>query len=481
MRRTKIVATIGPASWDEPTIEKLIRAGMDCARLNFSHGDHATHQRTLERIRRISDELNRQVAVIQDLCGPKVRTGTVEDTTVTLTPGDDVILVAGDDKAVEGRVGVSHRQVADEVKPGDHVYLKDGLLELEVKEISGAEILCRVLTGGDLGSRKGVNIPGSPLSGIPAVTEKDWRDLEWGIEHEVDYVALSFVRSPHEIRQVQSRLRESGMQTPVIAKIEKPQALEKIDEIVRASDGIMVARGDLGVELPPERVPLEQKSLIALCMEHERPVITATQMLESMISKARPTRAEVNDVANAIFDGTDAVMLSGETATGSHPVDALSMMARIAESADDFIASRPTYRRRDSFATPDNVGEAIGRAAELIARDLDLAVICVGDVDGTRIQAAAASRPDAEIIGLCSDPVVLRRMSLLWGVTPILTPPVERGSDLLAQSVEITRRLGLAEDGEWIVLMAGSPHEKPGPVNTLRLLHLGEPLPSLDT
>lgn len=476
MRRTKIVATLGPASWDESVIGQLLEAGMNVARLNFSHGEHEVHHRTLARLRKAAVAAQKPLAVLQDLCGPKIRTGVVAgNSPILLEPGETVILAAGEPQARAGRIGISHAQVVDELTAGDAIYLKDGLFSLEVEKIAGPEIHCRILQGGLLESRKGVNVPGRELKGIPAVTEKDWQDLEWGLAHDVDYVALSFVRDPADVRAVQKRIRAAGKNIPVVAKIEKPQALEKIDEIVRTADGVMVARGDLGVELPPERVPLVQKKLIALCLEHERPVITATQMLESMTENTRPTRAEVSDVANAIFDGTDAVMLSGETASGNHPVEALTTMARIAESADAFISARPSYRRRDSFAVPDNVGEAIGRAAELISRDLKLAVICVGDVDGSRTVAAAASRPDAFIVAMASDEIVHRRMSLLWGVTPVRIPKVERGSDLLLQAEKISRRLGLANEGEWIVLMAGSPHELPGPVNTLRVHRLGAP------
>lgn len=487
MRRTKIVATIGPASWERAVFADLVDAGLDVARLNFSHGDHSGHKKTLEMIRSVSSEKNRHIAVMQDLCGPKVRTGIVAEPEgeslgdgkekdakkaqkkLTLDPGSTVILACGEKISRPGRIGISHREVAEESAPGDRIFIHDGLIELQVLEVKGKEIHCEVVVGGDVGSRKGVNLPDAELKKIPAVTEKDWKDLEWGIKNEVDYVALSFVRRPEEIRSLQKYIEEKGASIPVIAKIEKPQALQCMDEIVRTADGVMVARGDLGVELPPQQVPLVQKDLIALAMEHERPVITATQMLESMNENKRPTRAEVSDVANAIFDGTDAVMLSGETASGKYPVDALKTMADIAGAADEFIQSKPNYRRREEFAIPDNVGEAIGRAAELIARDLELKAIFVPDVEGSRARAASASRPDAEIYGISWNHSVLRRMALLWGVTPVYMVRVERGSELITQAQELALEKNIATSEEWIVIMTGSPHDAPGPVNSLRL------------
>ncbi len=473
MRRTKIVGTIGPASWSEDTFSKLVDGGLDVARLNFSHGDHERHSTTLEMIRAVSEKKGRHIAVLQDLCGPKVRTGKVLDDdgagVLQLEPGDVVILAAGESYSKPGRIGISHRAIALESKPGDRVFISDGLIELLILNVKDNEIHCSVVVGGEVGSRKGVNLPGSELKGIPAITEKDWEDLDWGIRNKVDYVALSFVRRPEEIQALRKRIHESGGDIPVIAKIEKPQALDRIDEIVRAADGVMVARGDLGVELPPQQVPLVQKSLIALAMEHERPVITATQMLESMTENRRPTRAEVSDVANAIFDGTDAVMLSGETASGKHPVSALSTMADIAEAADEFIRTQPCFRRREGFAVPDNVGEAVGRAAEQIARDLDLKAIFVPDVDGTRARAASASRPDAKIYGMSWKPEVLKRMALLWGVETVWMPLVKRGSELIEQAEKLAIEKNAACSGDWIVIMTGSPHEDPGPVNTLRL------------
>lgn len=473
MRRTKIVATIGPSSWNEDIFAELVDCGLDIARLNFSHGDHERHAKTLAMIRAVSEKKGRHVAVLQDLCGPKVRTGKVSpdggSDVVHLEPDDHVVLAAGDPHSKPGRIGISHREIALESRTGDRIFISDGLIELLILDVVDTEIHCKVVVGGDVGSRKGVNLPGSELKGIPAITTKDWADLEWGIRNRVDYVALSFVRRPEEIKALQQNIRKNGVHIPVIAKIEKPQALERIDEIVRTADGVMIARGDLGVELPPQQVPLVQKSLIALSMEHERPVITATQMLESMTENRRPTRAEVSDVANAIFDGTDAVMLSGETASGKHPVCALSTMADIAEAADEFIRKQPHFRRREGFAIPDNVGEAVGRAAELIARDLDLKAIFVPDVDGTRARAASASRPDAKIYGMSWEPAVLRRMALLWGVATVQMPLAKRGSELIEQAEKLAIEKNAAASGDWIVIMTGSPHEVPGPVNTLRL------------
>lgn len=477
MRRTKIIATLGPASWDEPVLRELIAAGLDVARLNFAHGNRDTHGRTLDRVRRLAAEAGRFVGVLQDLGGSKLRTGKIAagdvGAAIELKAGEHVVLVAGQATTEPGRIGVSHRAIVTETSPGQRIFLSDGRLELRIVERQGDELVCAVIRGGQLGSRQGINIPGAILSAVPAVTDKDWADLEWGLEHGVDFVALSFVRSPDDILAVKQRIAAAGASVWVIAKIEKPQALERIDEIIQAADGIMIARGDLGVELDAARVPLVQKELIRLANQHECPVITATQMLESMTESPRPTRAELSDVANAIFDGTDALMLSAETASGRFPVQALSMMADIATASDEYIHEHPVEQRRDLFAPPDNVGEAIGRAAERITRELDIRAIFVADVDGSRALAASKSRPGAQLLGLATDDRILRRMNLLWGVTPIKMPPIERGSKLLPLAEKLAVQRRLAQPGDWLVLLSGSPHTESGPTNVLRLHQIG--------
>ncbi len=470
MRRTKIVATIGPASASELVLRELIRNGMDIARLNFSHGTHESHQLVLERIRRISAEEGRHVAVLQDLGGPKIRTGTMPPhAVIDLLPGSEVALVSGLDRTEPGVIGISYPRLEEEVSAGQKIFINDGLIELRIARISGSSIFCNVIRGGPLTSRKGVNVPGAALISAPAVTMKDWQDLEWGLQNGADAIALSFVRQAAEIAQVQQRIAESGKTAPVFAKIEKPQALDNIAAIVKQADGIMIARGDLGVEVEPERIPLIQKELISLCNEHERPVITATQMLESMTHATRPTRAEVSDVANAIFDGTDAVMLSGETASGEFPIEALQMMARIAEQSDDYIAQHPMCCSSERLPPPDNVSEAVGRAGEYLARKLNIRAVFVAEIDGTRTSGISKSRPVSAIYALADDPAVQRRLNFLWGVTPMPLPPVSRGSALLRDIESLALKHALANHGDWILLLASTPHALPGPLNTLRL------------
>ncbi len=474
MRRTKIVATLGPASANERVLRELIKTGLDVARLNFSHGDHSMHQRTLDLVRRLAAEENRPVAILQDLGGPKIRTGIVADQgSLPLREGDRLFLLAGSDVAEPGRIGISYSKLPSQCPPGARIFMDDGLIELRALSCGTTEVECLVVRGGDLRSRKGVNLPGAKFEGLPALTDKDKIDLAWGLEHGVDFVALSFVREPADVQEVQALVRHAKTKPHVIAKIEKPQALDHIHGILAVSDGIMVARGDLGVELDPEQVPLAQKDLIRLANAHERPVITATQMLEPMTKPARPTRAEVNDVANAIFDGTDAVMLSAETASGQFPVLALGMMARIAEAADDHIARHSQYRHREAMDPPDTVLEAVGRAAELLARELHVRVIVTATLDGQSALGISKSRPEAALYALSPDPAILRRMNLYWGTIPLPTGPLTSRMELSRQAEKVAIDQGLAQPGDFLVLVSSSPIDAPGDPNNLRLHRIG--------
>ncbi|MCD6497102.1 MAG: pyruvate kinase [Deltaproteobacteria bacterium] len=470
MRRTKIVATIGPASSDEHTLARMVAAGMDVARLNFSHGDYASHEQLMNRIRKVSAEAGRHVAVLQDLCGPKIRTGgDVEGGKVHLAQ-DTAVTLTGGDRITAERIAISHPEVLTDLSVGERVFLSDGSLELVVTEQGSEGVVCRVVRGGDLRAHQGVNLPGARLTGLDTITDKDWRDLEWGIAHQVDYVALSFVRSAEDVARIQKRIREAGLDIPVVAKIEKPEAVEHLESIIEMADAVMVARGDLGVEMAVEKVPGIQKEIAALARDHERPTIVATQMLESMTSNVRPTRAEVSDVANAIFDGVDAVMLSGETASGQYPVEAVQMMERIALEAEERLLHHLRTVGAGELERADNVGEAVGRASELVTRELEIETVFVVDVDGSRSRAAASSRPAAQVVGLASDPRILRRMALLWGVLPeILDGGADRGSEMARYLSDLALRRNLAKKGDVVVMLSGSPPRAPGPVSAMRL------------
>lgn len=417
IKRTKIVCTIGPASNSRSRIKQLISAGMDVARLNFSHGTHKNHTDNINNIREISADMDRHTAILQDLSGPKIRVGEFPDGDVTLIRGNEFILTGKDVPGNEHIASLSYRNLPGEVKPGDILLLSDGLIQLKVIACDNVEIRCKVEVGGQLSSHKGINLPTGTLK-IPSMTAKDKKDLKIGIKQEVDYIALSFVRKANDIDQIKQSIKDSGSEIPVIAKIEKHEAVNNIDGIIAASDGIMVARGDLGVEIPAENVPAVQKMLVRKCNKASKPVITATQMLRSMVDNPIPSRAEVTDVANAILDGTDAIMLSEETAIGHFPIKAVKIMSRIAartESSEDFIRA---MSHRD-LPEGSSVTEAIGHSAVHVAHQINAVAIMTPTSLGKTSLAIARYRPSARIIALSSDPVNLRRLSLIWGVTPV--------------------------------------------------------------
>jgi pyruvate kinase len=452
LRRTKIVATIGPASSSPEVLRQLIEAGMDVARLNFSHGSHDDHARTIARLRAVSAELDKSVTLLQDLQGPKIRVGRLPGDQIALAPGETVALVPeaefGDQPAT---IPIDYPHAAEEARPGMRVLLADGLFELEIIEITGNALQCRVVEGGVLQSRKGVNFPNLELR-LPSLTDKDKQDLEFGLSQNVDWISLSFVRSAEDIRTLKALLTARGAPKPVVAKIEKPQAIEHLDGILEEAHAVMVARGDLGVELRPEEVPMIQKRIIELCNRKGRPVITATQMLESMIHDPRPTRAEASDVANAIIDGTDAVMLSGETAAGAHPVRAVEMMARIAREVEARIEfkSYPPSGRTET--------EALGEAANIIAKTVEARCIVVFTASGYTARFVAAERPRAAVVALTTSAAVYHGLNLLWGVKPLLvkeTPETFEGLVDLAQSTLQLRQL--VTPGDKIIVLGGIP------------------------
>ncbi len=455
-RRTRILCTIGPASANEQVMEALFDAGMDVARLNFSHGTHQDHRSLFERLRRLSDARGQFLAILQDLSGPKIRLGTVAPGTV-LTEGSRFILTSEPVEGSAEMAQVTYPRLAEEVSSGHGVLLDDGLLALEVERVEGTRVLTRVRTGGPISSGKGVNLPHTRLS-VQALTEKDEADLRFGLELGVDYVALSFVRHPKDVEAVRRIMAEVGVYRPVIAKIEKPEAVEAIEGIVQAFDGVMVARGDLGVEMPIEKIPGAQKRIIALARRYYKPVITATQMLDSMIRNPRPTRAEVTDIANAILDGTDAVMLSGETASGSYPVEAVRVMDRVAREAETCLPFEQVY---ELGAPKGAAEEAVALAACEIAEVVDARALVACTTSGGSVRRVSHFRPRAPIMGVAHDEVVARQLSLLFGVVPCHISNLTTADDLVVQAAMTARRYGVAEPGDRVVVVAGIPPGKP--------------------
>ena len=469
MRKTKIVCTIGPSSRSKETLEALILSGMDVARLNFSHGSREGHGQVIRAVREISARLGRSVAILQDLCGPKIRTGALQGgADVRLATDAEITISTLPVPGSAALIATTYSRLPADVHPGDRILLADGMMELQVLATDATSVRCRVVHGGLLGEHKGMNLPGVPLS-TPAMTEKDFADLDFGVAQGVDYVAISFVRQAQDLLQVRQRLQERHADIPVIAKIEKPEAVRNLDAILAACDGVMVARGDLGVEVSPEKVPMLQKQIIEAANRCGALVITATQMLESMITNPRPTRAEASDVANAILDGTDALMLSGETSVGQFPLEALKMMALIAletEASGRGIAAGKQTRRQ--------YPQAIAHAACTIAGDLELKVICAFTQSGYTARLVSKERPGVPILAFTHTPRAFNRAALYWGVSP-LQVDVAGSAEELFQCVEaelITRHLATA--GDSVVVLGGMPLAAGGATNFLRILRVAE-------
>jgi pyruvate kinase len=467
--RTKIVATIGPASRSPEVLRQMIQAGMNVARINFSHGSYEDHGKTIEMVRTVSKELDVPITIFQDLQGPKVRVAKLPGETLTLVEGESLTLVP-DDMSVDlpGTIAIDYPHLAEEATAGTQILMDDGLLELTVESIDDRTVRCQVVKGGLLKPRKGVNLPSLNLR-LPSVTDKDKEDLEFGISQGVDWISLSFVRKAEDIHLLKDLLKAQGAaDTPVIAKIEKPQAIENLEEILEATDAIMVARGDLGVEINPAKVPTLQKHIIRRCNEKGIPVITATQMLESMIQNPRPTRAEANDVANAILDGTDAVMLSGESAVGNYPVQAVAMMAAIANEVEkelkfqNFVADRP-----------DTV-HAISEGLNAIDQVLDLRWIVACTISGASARLVAEERPRAAVIALTPNPKTYNRLNLVWGVKPVFMESNEPSFETLVDQAEaclLARKL--VEPGDRILITGGIPTNSAGGTNFLKIHQIG--------
>lgn len=469
-RKAKIVCTIGPVSNSEVALRDMMRFGMDVARLNFSHGSHEEHARTIERIRKVAQKEGRTICILQDLQGPKIRTGRLRNRMpVAIKAGQKLVITPNDVTGTAHLISTTFQTLAREVEPGSRILLSDGLIELRVKSVKGNDVECDVVNGGLLGEHKGINLPGTVVT-VPSLTEKDEADLDFGLQHDVDMIAISFIRSAHDVRYVKRRIEETKSHAWAIAKLEKPQAIEHLEEILEAADAVMVARGDLGVEMPPEKVPIIQKHIIRRAAEWRKPVITATQMLESMIENPRPTRAEASDVANAIFDGTDAVMLSGETASGKYPREAVAMMAKIITETEAHMADEGVHRRRDlrRLSISETICESIAHAAQ----DLDMRAIAVYTETGTTARLISKYRPNAEIFGFSYIPAVCNRMNLLWGVHPICvehTPSVE---DMVTGAERTLLKHNVVAPGDVMGIVAGT-RTTSGSTNFMRLHMIG--------
>src|SRR5580704_8042405 len=469
-RHSKIVCTIGPASCSPRMIRRLLEAGMDVARLNFSHGTHQEHAQNITTLRAAAIEQEKPIAILADLQGPKIRTGPLAGSRpVQLRTGQRFVITTARVLGDSTRVSTTFRPLPQEVHRGDRILLSDGLIELRVLQVRGPEVICEVVNGGALGEHKGINLPGIKLK-VPALTSKDREDLAFALKHGANYIAVSFVRRPEDVILAKSLVRRAGKNTPVIAKLEKPEAIENLDAILTAADGVMVARGDLGVEMSPERVPVVQKTIIARARHFRRPVITATQMLESMTENPRPTRAEASDVANAIFDGSDAVMLSAETASGKYPVEAVSMMAKIIEEAESSIREFP---RPSSVQEKLKVAESVAELVCHASRELHMKLIAVFTHSGFTARLVSRYRPLVPIIAFSPVAETRRRMALIWGVLPRNISDV-RKIDGLAEVAEL-RLLEerLVRKGDVIGIVAGTPMGVRGTTNFMKFHVIG--------
>jgi pyruvate kinase len=471
-RRAKIVATLGPSSNTEPVIRELIRAGVDVVRLNFSHGSYERKAAVIEKVRKVSREEHKPLCILGDLQGPKIRTTLLKDHQPVLLKADHRLTITPREVlGTASLVGTTFKTLAENVEQGSRILLSDGLIELRVHEVAGEDVVCDIVNGGLLGEYKGINLPGV-LVRTPSLTEKDSVDLEFALNHDFDAIAVSFVRSAEDVALVRNRVAAHGANTWIIAKLEKPQAVEHLESILQVADGIMVARGDLGVEVPPEKVPAIQKHIIRRAAEYFKPVITATQMLESMIENPRPTRAEVSDVANAIYDGTDAVMLSGESAVGKYPVESVEMMARIVTETERHIREDlevEPRERRSGLSIAETICEATAHAAD----DLDLRGIALFTESGATARQLSKYHPTAPIFALSPVGVTVNRLNLLWGTTPIRCPKINSTETLVDCAESLLEKGGYVRPREVIAIVAGT-RTKSGSTNFLRLHAMGE-------
>ncbi|MEW2449908.1 pyruvate kinase [Streptomyces parvulus] len=473
MRRVKIVCTLGPATDSYDQIKDLVDAGMDIARFNFSHGTHAEHEERYRRVRKASDETGRSVGALADLQGPKIRLGHFGEGPVLLERGDSFTITVEEGVAGDRHTcGTTYAGLAADVTPGERVLVDDGRVCLEVTGVDGPRVRTTVIEGGMVSDHKGLNLPGVAVS-VPALSKKDEDDLRWALRSGFDVIALSFVRSGRDIRDVHRIMDEEGRRLPVIAKVEKPQAVEDIEGIVAAFDGIMVARGDLGVEMPLEQVPIVQKRAIKLAKRNAKPVIVATQMLDSMIDNARPTRAEASDVANAVIDGTDAVMLSGETSVGKHATDTVRTMARIVEAAEEDILAKGLPPLTE-HSKPRTQGGAVARAAAEMGDFLGAKFLVAFTQSGDTVRRLSRYRSPIPLLAFTPEPATRSQLSLTWGVETFLGPHVDSTDAMVDQVDELLLKYGRCEQGDVVVITAGSPPGVSGTTNLVRVHHIGE-------
>ena len=472
-RRAKIVCTLGPATATAERIAELVDAGMDIARLNFSHGSHDDHARFYRLVRQAADARGRAVGILADLQGPKMRLGRFAAGPVEWRVGEQVVITTEDVAGTAQQVSTTYRELPHDVLPGNRLLIDDGKLCLEVVKVSGSEVFTEVVEGGLVSDHKGLSLPGIAVS-VPALSDKDEEDLRFALSLRVDVVALSFVRSPDDVVRVRQIMAELDESIPVIAKIERPEAVERFTEILAAFDGVMVARGDLGVELPLEQVPLVQKQAVQLARENARPVIVATQMLESMIENSRPTRAEASDVANAVLDGADAVMLSGETSVGRYPIEAVRTMARIINTVDSAPVDVPPLQHR-----PRTKSGAICKAAKEVGEVLGAKALCCFTVSGDTVRRMARFHSPLPLLAFTPEPSVRSQLALSWGVETFLTPYVKHTDEMVAQVQGILLSMDGFDIGDSVVIVAGSPPGATGSTNALRVWRLGDPLPEL--
>lgn len=470
MRKTKIICTIGPASESEENLRKLMKAGMNVARFNFSHGSHEEHKVKFARVLKVSGELGVSVATLLDTKGPEIRLRDFAAGKVELKAGQDFILTTEEILGDETKASITYKNLKEDVKEGSHILIDDGKIEMEVKKIEGEEIICKILNGGMVSNHKGINVPGVELT-MPYISDVDRADIMFGVQMGFDFIAASFVRNKEDVLAIREILDENKSPIKIISKIESLQGIQNLEEILSVSDGIMVARGDMGVELPMEEVPIIQKKMIKMAVAAGKHVITATQMLESMINNPRPTRAEANDVANAIYDGTTAIMLSGESAAGRYPVEAVETMARIAERTENAI----DYDSRMLRSTPrnlDDITTAISYATCTTSMRLSAQAIITVTMSGFTAGMVSRYKPKCQIVACSVNPRVCRQMALMWGVTPILMAREETTKELFDEAIHLAKKQGLVENGDTVVLTAGMPLGVSGKTNMIQVMEV---------
>ncbi|MFB4163003.1 pyruvate kinase [Alteribacillus sp. JSM 102045] len=473
MRKTKIVCTIGPASESPETLKQLMEAGMNVARLNFSHGDYEEHKARIDTIRKTAKEIGKTVAILLDTKGPEIRTHSMQGGAINLEKGQELLISSEEVEGTPEKISVTYPGLAEDLEPGNKILLDDGLIELEVLEIIGKDVKTKVLNNGELKNKKGVNLPNVKVN-LPGITDKDAADIEFGIKQEVDFIAASFVRRTSDVLEIRELLeKHQAEDIQIIPKIENQEGIENIEEILEVSDGLMVARGDLGVEIPPEEVPLAQKNLIKKCNTLAKPVITATQMLDSMQRNPRPTRAEASDVANAIFDGTDAIMLSGETAAGDYPVEAVQTMSNIAKKAESALKYENILSQRTKESSK-SITNSISQSVSHTAHNLDASAILTATESGYTAKIVSKYRPESPIIAVTSNEKVLRKLSLVWGVTPLLGTAAQTTDEMLDITVRESLKAELVQHGDLVVITAGVPVGETGTTNIMKVHVIGE-------